>query len=151
MEIKVIEKKTNPLLKRQEIWFDVHHEGPTPAREDVKNKLAAMLNAEPTLVIIERMRSEYGRRRAHGYAKLYKSKKQLDSIERAYIIQRNAPKVEEAEKKVEVGKEGARPEEVKEKAEAPKEKAAKVEKPEEEKKVEGKAEEVKEESKGDKT
>jgi len=143
LEIEIIEKKTNPLLKRQEIWFDVHHEGATPSREDVKNKLAAMLNTKPELTVVERMRSEFGRRITRGYAKLYKSKKQLDDVERAYIVQRHAPKVEEAKKAPE---EAEKPEEVKEKAEAPKEEIKEGQK--EEKKAEGKVEEIKEETEG---
>ena len=98
MEIKVIEKRTNPLLKRREIRFKVSHEGATPSREEVKNKLAAMLNAKKELVIIERMRSEYGKRETHGYAKIYKSEKGAREIERAYIIQRNEEKPEEVTK-----------------------------------------------------
>ncbi len=164
MEIEIIEKKMNPLLKRQEIWFNVHHKGATPARDDVKNKLTAMLNAKPELVIIERMRSEFGIRKTRGYAKIYKSKKELDDIERAHIVQRNAPKVKEAPKEVEKAPEEAKPKE--EKVEAPKEEVAKVEKPEEAKATEdvkpekpegdkeeaevvekAKAEEVKEEAK----
>ncbi|MDI6902451.1 MAG: 30S ribosomal protein S24e [Methanocellales archaeon] len=98
MEIKVIEKRTNPLLKRWEIRFKVSHEGATPSREEVKNKLAAMLNAKKELVIIERMRSEYGKRETYGYAKIYKSERRAREIERAHIIQRNAPKTEVEEK-----------------------------------------------------
>lgn len=112
MEIKVIEKRTNPLLKRREIMFKVSHEGATPSREEVKNKLAAMLNAKKELVIIERMLSEYGKRETHGYAKIYKSEKHAREIERAHIIQRNAPKTEEKAEVKPAEEEMEKPEEV---------------------------------------
>lgn len=125
MEIKVIEAKKNPLLKRQGIKFRIKHDAGTPKRNDVKDKLAAMLNTKPELVIIERMRSEFGKRETLGYAKIYKSKKHLKRIERPHIVERNISKVEEAVKEegekapeeVKTGKE----EKVKEGAKKPKE------------------------------
>ena len=105
MNIEVIEKKVNPLLKRREIMFKVDHEGATPSREEVRKNLAAMLNAKKELVIVERMRSEYGKRETHGYAKIYKSEKGLKDIERAHIIQRNIPIEGEEKVKVETKKE----------------------------------------------
>ncbi|MDD2777460.1 MAG: hypothetical protein PHY36_04525 [Methanocellales archaeon] len=95
MNSEVIEKRVNPLLKRLEIMFKVDHEGATPSREEIRNNLAAMLNAKKELVIIERMRSEYGKRETRGYAKIYNSEKDLGDIEQAHIIQRNAIKTEE--------------------------------------------------------
>jgi len=45
MDIKVVKDKKNLLLNRRELDFVVKYEGSTPSRNDVKNKLAAMLNA----------------------------------------------------------------------------------------------------------
>ncbi|MDD2666826.1 MAG: hypothetical protein PHD13_05385 [Methanocellales archaeon] len=106
MNSEVIEKRLNPLLKRLEITFKVDHEGATPSREEIRNNLAAMLNAKKELVIIERMRSEYGKRETRGYAKIYNSEKDLRDIEQAHIIQRNVIKAEEKPaEKVETKKE----------------------------------------------
>lgn len=106
MNIEVIEKKVNPLLKRREIMFKVDHEGATPSREEVRKNLAAMINAKKELVIIDRMRSEYGKRETHGYAKIYRSEKGLKEIERAHIIRRNIlTESEEKAEKVETEKE----------------------------------------------
>ncbi len=108
MNSEVIEKRLNPLLKRLEIMFKVDHEGATPTREEIRSNLAATLNAKKELVIIERMRSEYGKRETRGYAKIYNSEKDLRDIEQAHIIQRNVIKTEIEEKpaeKVETKKE----------------------------------------------
>ncbi|NYT00284.1 MAG: 30S ribosomal protein S24e [Methanocellales archaeon] len=124
MNIEVIEKKVNPLLKRLEIMFKVDHEGATPSREEVRKNLAAMLNEKKELVIIERMRSEYGKRETHVYAKIYKSEKLLKEIERAHIIQRNV--LAEGEEKVEKVETKKEPEQKPEEKKA-KEKVEKVE------------------------
>lgn len=168
MEIAIINDKKNPLLKRREIKFKINHDTGTPKRNDVKGKLVAMLNAKPKLVVIERMRSEFGKRETLGYVKIYDSEKYLKRIERPHIVERNAPKVVEEAVKEEGAKapEEAKAEEKeagerKEEAEAPKEGATKVEKPEKAKKAEeiktekegkvkGKAEKVKEGAKSKK-
>jgi small subunit ribosomal protein S24e len=99
MEIKVLEEKNNPLLQRREIQFNVSHNLGTPSREEIKGKLAAYLNSKPELVIIERMKSDFGRRETKGYAKIYESMDRLKSVETEHIIKRNekkpAPKEEE--------------------------------------------------------
>ncbi len=125
MEITIVEDKKNPLLKRREIKFKINHDTETPKRNDVKTKLAAMLNAKQELVVIERMKSEFGKRETLGYVKIYASGEHLKRIERPHIVERNAPKVVEEAVKEESKK---APEEIKA----------------EEEKVEGKAEEVKE-------
>ena len=92
MDIKVLEEKSNPLLQRREIQFSVSHNLGTPSRDEIKGKIAAYLNSKPELVIIERMRSEFGKRETRGYAKIYETAERLKSVETEHIIQRNAKK-----------------------------------------------------------
>ncbi|WP_174589746.1 30S ribosomal protein S24e [Methanocella conradii] len=99
MDIKVLEEKKNPLLQRREVKFSVSHNLGTPSREEIKAKIAAYLNSRPELVIIERMRSEFGKRETRGYAKIYETVERLKSVEAEHIVQRN-------EKKKEAKKEG---------------------------------------------
>ena len=58
MEIKIISERYNPLLKRKEYRFIVDHDGATPTFRDVKLKLAAMLNANKDLLIVEKIVEE---------------------------------------------------------------------------------------------
>lgn len=99
MEVKVLEEKKNPLLQRREVQFSVSHNLGTPSRTEIKEKIAAYLNSKPELVIIERMRSQFGKRETRGYAKIYETAERLKSVETEHIIQRNekkpAPKEEE--------------------------------------------------------
>jgi len=92
MDIKVLEEKNNPLLQRREIQFSVSHNLGTPSRDEIKGKIAAYLNSKPELVIIERMRSEFGKRETKGYAKIYETADRMKSVETEHIIQRNAKK-----------------------------------------------------------
>lgn len=100
MDIKVLEEKNNLLLQRREVKFSVSHNLGTPSREEIKGKIAAYLNSKPELVIIERMKPEFGKRETRGYAKIYETPERLKVVETEHIIQRNEKK---EEKKAEGG------------------------------------------------
>jgi len=92
MDIKVLEEKKNPLLQRREVKFSVSHNLGTPSREEIKAKIAAYLNSKPELVIIDHMRSEFGKRETRGYAKIYETEEHMKKTETEHIVQRNARK-----------------------------------------------------------
>lgn len=89
MEIKIVNDLDNKLLNRNELDFTVEYEGPTPSRADVRKKLAALLNKEIDLVLIQKMESEYGHQLVKGYAKVYESADRMKQIEPEHILQRN--------------------------------------------------------------
>ena len=89
MEIRIIEKKENKLLGRNEIYFEVMHEGePTPSRKDVKGKLVAMLDLNPEATVIQYIRSYFGSHVSKGYAKAYENKERMMYIEPEYVLKR---------------------------------------------------------------
>lgn len=93
MDVKIISKKDNPLLKRKEIKFVVE-QGPkakTPARLDVKRSLAAELKISDQLVFVKRMKTKTGTSTAVGDANAYETAAQAKLIEPEYIIKRNSP------------------------------------------------------------
>jgi small subunit ribosomal protein S24e len=100
MEIKIVKDLDNKLLNRKELDFTVEYEGPTPSRANVRKKLAALLNKDLDLVLIQKMESEYGHQLAKGYAKIYESEERMKQIEAEHILLRNTmpeePVVEEA-------------------------------------------------------
>jgi ribosomal protein S24E len=152
MEVQVLTKRENPLLKRTEIAFKVVHKAePTPTREAIRGELAKLLQAAKDHVIVDSARSSFGRFETIGYAKVYKSKDEALAIERPHILVRNKLKEPEAKEKKEAAAKPEKPA----KPEAPKkeEKAeAKVE-PKAEHKPEAKPEpkaEAKPEHKGEK-
>ena len=90
MDIRIIKDKKNLLLNRRELDFVVRYEGSTPSRSDVKNKLAAMLNAPLELLVVQRIKTEYGMQEAKGYAKLYEDAARMKEVELEHVLKRNA-------------------------------------------------------------
>ena len=58
MDIEITKEKENTLLDRKEITFIIPHPGPAHSRNEVKKKLAAQLNSEDELVIVDKSRIE---------------------------------------------------------------------------------------------
>jgi small subunit ribosomal protein S24e len=148
MEIEVLSKKKNELLQRVELEFKVSHpnEG-SPKRDAVRTALAKMENAAKELVIIDNLRSEYGLTSTTGFAKIYKEKEAVMSLERKYILIRNG--LIAAEKKEAKKKEAPPKPKEAEPTEKPKEKEEKkpeAEKPKQEEKKTKKDEPKKEEA-----
>ena len=160
MELQVLARKENPLLKRVEVTFKaVHKAEPTPTRDALRAFLARELNVTKDIVVVDSQASTFGRYETLGYAKVYKSKDQALAVERKHILVRNkliepevkkeaAPKPEKpaAAPKAERPAAAAKPEAPKEgkpeKAPAKEEKkpAEKRDEKKEEKKAEPKAE-----------
>ncbi len=159
MEIEITSKRENQLLKRIELRFEVTHtKQGTPNRDNVRQEIAKSLSVKKDFVILDRIRSEFGRTKTVGYAKVYKSKEDALRLERKPILVRMglvaAEVKEKKEKKAPPPKEAPRKEEAKpaEKPEA-KEEAPKDEKPtpaEKPKKAEAEKTEAKKPAKGGK-
>jgi small subunit ribosomal protein S24e len=90
MDIRILKDKKNALLNRRELDFIVKYEGSTPSRSDIRNKLAAMLNAPLELLVIQRIKTEYGMQEGKGYAKLYDNTDRMKEVELEHILKRNA-------------------------------------------------------------
>lgn len=136
MQLEVVQRKENPLLKRVEVRFKaIHKAEPTPTREALRAFLARELKATKDIVVIDSQASTFGRSETHGYAKVYKSKEEALAVERKHILIRNQlmePEVKEKAPKPE--KPAPPPREAKPAA------AAKPEAPKAEAKPEAKAE-----------
>ena len=89
MDIQVIEERNNPLLKRREVVFKVIHEDATPSRKSIVERLAATMNSKVGLVIVDEIRTVFGKRESLGYAKIYETAERVKQVERPHIIARN--------------------------------------------------------------
>ncbi len=96
MEIQIIKDKANPLLNRREISVVVKNKT-TATRIELKNKLAALLNSKPELIVIERLDTIYGKQEMIGSASLYQTEERLKQLAHQHLIARDAPKVVEGE------------------------------------------------------
>jgi small subunit ribosomal protein S24e len=130
MEVKIISKRYNPLLKRKEVIFEVKHEQikGTPPRFELRTKLAEMLKMKLEQVYVRKVETKTGTMIALGEANAYDTVEQAMLIEPKYVIERNTPK--EKEKEAEKPKKEEKPEEPK-KPEKPAEEAEEAEKAEE--------------------
>ncbi len=104
MEIEVTKENTNQLLRRKEVFFRLKHEeeegekkGASPSRAQARDVLIKKLRCSPNLLVINRMRTKFGKRETVGYAKVYESEDRLREIEREHIIKRNFGSLGEGE------------------------------------------------------
>lgn len=90
MEIEIIERKVNPLLKREEITFKIDHPAsPTPSRNAISSKLAAILNADKNRTILKEIKTQFGINEALGFANLYETEEIAKQVEPKHILIRN--------------------------------------------------------------
>jgi len=124
MDIVVVSKRDNVLLGRMEVEFRiVHTKEKTPDRESVREKLAAILNEKKDTVVIDSMKSQFGKPESLGYAKIYVTKEKAMRVERDRTLVRNKFKERKAKAKEGAAKEKPAPKAEAPKAESPKEKA----------------------------
>ncbi len=93
MDVKVISKKKNPLLKRKEVQFQVEHNqtGSTPTRLETRRAVAKALKTDADLVFVKKLETKTGTHTAVGLANVYDSVEQAKFVEPEYIIKRNVP------------------------------------------------------------
>jgi small subunit ribosomal protein S24e len=93
LEIKILEERANPLLKRHEYRFEVAHAtAATPTRDAVRDALSKLVQSPKDRVIVERMRARFGTAVTRGDALVYESAEAAKSTERSHILVRNGLK-----------------------------------------------------------
>ncbi|MHA1791552.1 MAG: 30S ribosomal protein S24e [Promethearchaeota archaeon] len=92
MDIEILESIDNVLLNRKEVKFKIAAEKP-PDRVDVKEKIAALHNADFNLVFIKKLKTRFGKTEITGEATVYKDEDSA-KIEPSYIKIRNMKKDE---------------------------------------------------------
>ncbi len=89
MEIEITKEADNQLLMRKEVSFRLKHEGASPGRAEARNVLIKELRSTQNLLVIDRMKTEFGKRETVGYAKVYENEDRLREVEREHILKRN--------------------------------------------------------------
>ncbi len=101
MDIDIKNKNENKSLNRTEIEFEVSYESSTPTRQQVIQKLSALLKAKNNLTILNSLISDFGSKTAKGSASIYYDEESMKDIERKHLIKRShkeEPKKEEPKK-----------------------------------------------------
>jgi small subunit ribosomal protein S24e len=97
MEIEITKEADNQLLMRKEVFFRLKHEGASPGRAEARNALIKALRSTQNLLVIDMMKTEFGKRETVGYAKVYESEDRLRAVEREHILKRNFGSLGEGE------------------------------------------------------
>jgi small subunit ribosomal protein S24e len=93
VEIRILEDRANPLMKRHELKFEVAHAtAATPSRDAVRGELSKLVNAPKDRVIIERMNARYGTAVTRGDAMVYETGEAAKATVREHILVRNGLK-----------------------------------------------------------
>jgi len=89
MDIDIIEEKSNPMLHRTDVRFEMTHEEATPSRLSVRDSLAAKLNKDAEEVVVHELDTKFGMRKTAGYAKVYDSPEFAQDVEQDHMLERN--------------------------------------------------------------
>jgi ribosomal protein S24E len=110
MEVAITGKKENRAMQRQEVEFEAKDANITPARKELRPKLAAMLGAKESLTVIKSINHRFGERSATIRANVYESEAAMKKAEPAHLIARDTGvKVEKKKKGAKQdGKKGAK-------------------------------------------
>ena len=93
MELKILEERKNPLLKRTEYRFEVvHGTAATPSRDSVRQELVKLTRVPKERLVVERMNAQFGTARSEGLAVGYDTKEALAATVRSHILIRNGLK-----------------------------------------------------------
>lgn len=89
MDIEILDEEANPMLHRTDVRFALTHEKATPSRLSVRDSLAARLNKNASEVVIRQLDTKFGMAKTMGYAKVYESSGDAQSVEQSYMLDRN--------------------------------------------------------------
>jgi small subunit ribosomal protein S24e len=95
MDFEVSRDTRNELLSRREVDFSLRFEGPTPSRTQIIGKLAATLNVNEKLLVLDSLKTSFGVTQLTGKARIYDSEEQKAKTERAFLMTRGMPKAKE--------------------------------------------------------
>jgi small subunit ribosomal protein S24e len=89
MNLEIIEDRKNPLLGRREIEAIIIYESGTPKRDEVREEVAKRYNVEKERVIIEKMESLFGTKKARAHIHIYDSAGYVKMYERKHILKKH--------------------------------------------------------------
>jgi len=92
MDFEITSDKRNELLSRREVRFTLRYDGATPSRMQIIGKICALLNVKDQQVVLDSLKSRFGRMELTGEARIYDSEEVKKKTERAHLMARGMPK-----------------------------------------------------------
>jgi small subunit ribosomal protein S24e len=106
MEVRIVDRRPNPLLERTELRFQIGHAGaPSPPRDEVRGELAKQLKVPKDRLVVESMHARFGIAETTGEAIVYDSTQGRDRVTREHILVRNGLREKEVAKTPEAPRE----------------------------------------------
>jgi len=96
MDFEFIRDEENGLLNRRELDFVLTFEGATPSRRTILGKLCALQNVKESLVVLDSIKTSFGKQELTGYARIYEDEESLKRVEPAHLVARTGVPEEEA-------------------------------------------------------
>lgn len=103
MELKIVNKKEDPLLSRTKVESEIIFEKTTPSREEIKNELVKVLGKDEKLIVVKGIFTSYGLKKAKNLSYVYENEESLKRIE---MEKKKKAKKKEIKKGSEEGKAG---------------------------------------------
>ncbi|RZB31415.1 MAG: small subunit ribosomal protein S24e [Candidatus Argoarchaeum ethanivorans] len=94
MELEVIQDHTNSLLDRRELVIKVSSISTTPTRKMMKEKIASKYGAALDTVVVEKIKTEFGKQEIIVSARIYTGAAEAMKVENAYMLNRDSKKKE---------------------------------------------------------
>jgi len=89
-DVKILEERENPLLHRKELLVEIDHTGePTPKREEVRKRIAALKGVSENLVIVHTIKPLFGVGKSVAFVKIYESEDKLREVEPKYMLRKH--------------------------------------------------------------
>jgi len=116
MELKIINKKEDPLLARIKVESEIIFDKGTVSREEIKKKLGKDFGKDEKLIVVKGIYTKYGLKKATNLSYVYENEEALKKIEveKKEKTGKKEPKPEKAEEKPEAKKEEQKPKGAKE-------------------------------------
>ncbi len=94
--MKIVQKINHPLLKRDQVVFEIEHKGAkTPKTDELLQKIVEITKTSQELIKIKRVIPEYGAAKSKIIANIYRDENAFKHIE---IIRKKSKKKEDGKK-----------------------------------------------------
>ena len=101
MEIEIKKQRETPLLSRTRVTLTLNYDAATPNRLEIRKAVAHKVKAKEELVVIKHIYTRFGQKMAKVIAHVYNDKKDMEAIERPFMLKKHNPKKAEGEKSAE--------------------------------------------------
>ncbi|NYT05328.1 MAG: 30S ribosomal protein S24e [Methanomicrobiales archaeon] len=88
MDFEFTSEERNELLNRKELSFVLTFDGATPSRAHILGKLCALKNLEPSLAVLDSLKTHYGRQELEGKVRIYDDEASKLRVEPAHLMKR---------------------------------------------------------------